>query len=498
MGYRLPLLFMIPLWTQARLKWRALCYPLSIREQQNCMTKQRSSMLVLLLSALMILPGLGCRGGSREAKQALEPVTLTYWRVFDGSDAFTDVIDAYRRRHPNVRVEYRKLRFDEYRDELIQAFAEDRGPDIFAVHNTWMNGALPLIEPMPDTVRVAYQETRGTIRQETTVVVRNEPTMSMSALNDRFVQVAADDVVYPATESDGSTKNRIHGLPLSVDTMALYYNRDLLDAAGIPEPPANWRAFQEAVSSLTRYDARGDIAQSAAAIGTGENVERSADLLSLLMMQSGAVMTDARGNATFAERAGANRTAPGVEAMRFYTDFANPTKEVYTWDQSFTNSFDAFAAGQTAFFFGYSYHAPLLRARSERLNFRVAKVPQLEGANEINYANYWIETVSKKTDHPDWAWSFIQFAAREDNVPGYLNAAGRPTALRSLVLDQQDDEFLGPFAQQVLTAQNWYNGVDPDAADQIFEDLIDDVVDGSQVIEDALEIAQDQINQTLR
>ncbi|MBI2476917.1 extracellular solute-binding protein, partial [Candidatus Uhrbacteria bacterium] len=103
------------------------------------------ALLTFLALSLLVLPGIGCRGGSKEAKQALEPVDLTVWRVFDDSDSFRGVIDAYKRVHPNVRINYKKLRFDEYEDALIQALAEDRGPDIFVVHNTWMKKYLPLI-----------------------------------------------------------------------------------------------------------------------------------------------------------------------------------------------------------------------------------------------------------------------------------------------------------------------------------------------------------------
>lgn len=461
------------------------------------MKRLHLAIFACLALALVILPGFGCRGGSKEAKESLAPVTLEVWRVFDDSDTFRELITDYRKAHPNVRINYKKLRFDEYQDELLRAFAEDRGPDIFSVQNTWMKGYLPLIEPMPDTLKIAYQETQGTIKKETVVVLRNEPTISMRSLNDKFVQVVSDDVVYPATDEDGTTKNRVHGLPLSVDTLALFYNKDILDAAGIPQPPASWEDFQRDVVELTKYNATGSIAQSGAAFGTGANVDRSADIISLLMMQSGAQMTDARGRATFGTPFAGERVSPAGNALRFYTDFANPTKESYAWDSSFTNSMDAFAAGQTAFFIGYSYHVPLIEARAQKLNFAVAPIPQLSDSQSINYANYWIETVSKKTEHRDWAWDFVQFSADKDNVESYLNAAKKPTALRSLILDQLDDEDLAVFADQVLTAQDWYNGSDAVVAEGIIEKMIDDVVKGTLTVEEALSIAQQQVNQTL-
>ena len=458
------------------------------------------AVIAIAILGLVVLPGLGCKGGSKAAKNSLKPVSLTYWRVFDGSDAFASIIEDYRKIHPNVTIDYRKLRFDEYEDEILRAFAEDRGPDMFSVHNTWMKEYKPLIKPLPDTVRLTYSEQKGTIKKESVVVVRDEPTMTTRTLDDTFVQVVKDYAIYPASE-DGSTKNRIHSIPLSVDTLALFYNKDILDAAGIPQPPRTWEEFQEDVVSLTKYDVNGNVAQSGAAIGAGGNIERSSDIISLLMMQSGAELADTRGQARFAEQViiDGQRIIPSTSALRFYTDFANPTKESYTWSQDFANSFDAFASGQTGFFFGYSYHKPLLDARSSKLNYAVSPVPQINEdlSSSINYANFWMETVSKQSDNADWAWDFIQFAAKERNVQSYLNRTDKPTALRGLVLDQSNNSDVGVFADQVLSARAWYNGQDATAAEQALADMIDAVVDGSLALQDALDVAQQQVNQTL-
>ncbi|OGL70507.1 hypothetical protein A3B32_02200 [Candidatus Uhrbacteria bacterium RIFCSPLOWO2_01_FULL_53_9] len=459
------------------------------------MVHKHIPVLIALLLVLVVLPGLGCRGGTKEAKEALQPVTLDMWGVFDNPDAFRETINGYRAAHPNVRINYRKLRYDEYQDELLRAFAEDRGPDVFAVHNTWMKGYLPLIEPMPETVKIAYKEVRGTVKKEEVVVVRTEPTMSLRDLSDDYVQVVSEDVVYQAKDGD-VTRNRIHGLSLSVDTLALFYNKDILDAAGIPEPPKTWDEFQEQVIKLTRYDAKGNVAQSGAGIGTGANVDRAVDIVSLLMMQNETQMTNSAGRATFAQRAQGSRAFPAIDAVRFYTDFANPTKESYTWGAGFPSSFDAFASGQTAFFFGYSYHIPLLSARAQKINYDIAPVPQL-GSSRVDYANYWIHTVSKKSKSPDWAWDFVLYAADKEQVMSYLNAAQKPTALRALILEQLDDAQLGVFADQVLTAQDWYNGSNAIAAENAIVQMIDAVVEGDVLIEEALPIAEQQVNQTL-
>jgi len=150
------------------------------------------------------------------------------------------------------------------------------------------------------------------------------------------------DVVY----NDAVFDNQIFGLPMSVDTLALYYNRDLFNTAGIPLAPTTWTEIQEAVKRLTYQDTAGALTQSGIALGTADNVDRATDIVSLLMLQNRAVMTVGR-SVTFQQTPpnGSREYVPGPDAVRFYTDFANPVKEVFTWNSQQPNSLDAFAQG---------------------------------------------------------------------------------------------------------------------------------------------------------
>ncbi|MBI4592232.1 extracellular solute-binding protein [Candidatus Uhrbacteria bacterium] len=457
------------------------------------MTPFRRTLAVLLLP--LVLLGAGCGGTSTAEKLATTPVTLTVWRVFDDDSTLNSLMSAYQALHPNVSFEYRELRFDEYEDELLRAFAEGEGPDIFSVHNTWIGEYESLIEPLPDSLTIPYSETRGTIKKETVYTIQEEPTLSQRALKSNFVDVVVADVLrsyQPTAKSEA--EDRIFGLPLGMDSLALYYNKNLLNAAGIPEPPSTWTEFQDQVSQLTQLSTDDEVVQAGAAIGTSQNVERAFDILSILMMQNGTEMTDSRGRATFARETDAGFL--GGEAVRFYTDFANPLKAVYTWNENMPDSFDAFASGNTAFFFGYSYHYALIRAANSKLEFAVSPLPQIDGGKTVNYANYWVETVAKSTDAGDWAWDFVQFAASEERVTSYLEAANKPSALRSLISSQLEDEVLSIFAGQTLTADSWYQGTDASVAEEAFLDLIDAFLAGDEQ-ERALKDAQNMVNQSL-
>lgn len=450
---------------------------------------------IALLLLPLVLMGAGCGGTSTAEKLSTTQHTITIWRVFDDDDTYSQIMSAYQALHPNISFEYRELRYEEYEDELIRAFAEGEGPDIFSIHNTWIGKYESLIQPMPDSLTIPYTETRGTIKKEVIYTVQEEPTMSQRALKSNYVDVVVDDVLrsYKAN-AKAEEEDRIFALPMGMDSLALYYNTDLLNAAGIPEPPGTWTQFQDQVALMTQINTNDSIVQAGAAIGTSRNVERAFDLVSILMMQNGTQMTDSRGRVTFAQETDSGFL--GGEALRFYTDFANPLKAVYTWNEDMPDSFDAFTSGNTAFFFGYSYHNDFIKTANAKLNFSVSPLPQIDGGKTVNFANYWVETVAKSTDAGDWAWDFVQFAAGEDRVTSYLTQAKRPAALRALINSQLEDEVLSVFAGQTLTADSWYRGGDALVAEEAFLDLIDAFLSGSEQ-ERALKDAQNKVNQSL-
>lgn len=459
---------------------------------------------LLVLTSLL---GLGCKGGSEEAQTRMKPITLTYWRVFDDASDFRPILEEYAQSHPNVRIVYKKFRPEEYEKELLEAFAEDRGPDIFSIHNTWIGAYEKKITPMPKTIEVPIVRMEGTLKKEPKVIIEKKNTPTPKVMKDLFLDVVVKDVIreVPITAQGNKFDKRVLGLPYFVDTMVLFYNNDLLAQAGIAQPPNNWTEIQNSVKPLTRIGANDLILQAAIPLGTANNINRSPDVISLLMMQNGAKMTDDFGRATFdrmpPELADKREVVPGIEALTYYTEFANPLEPVYTWNARMPESFEAFADGKTAFFLGYNYHIPLLTTRAPKLNYSIRTVPQLN-ERSVNYASYWVETVSKKTKNPNEAWDFLLFASQKDQVKKYLEKTKRPTALLSLVDEQKKDPVLEPFAKQLLTAASWYRGKDSAAMETIMKDMIEEAlanapIDPKQAFRNAMSRAISRINQTL-
>lgn len=414
-------------------------------------------------------------------KDREKPYTLIIWNLFDDSDPWEEMINAYeisvkadQTKRP-VKVEYYKKNFtsnQEYEDMLNNAIAAGQGPDVFVIHNDWLPRYKGKIFPLDGGAKSAQNFSR------------------------RFVDVVSDDFL---------VDNKIYGIPLSVDTLALYYNEDLLKNAGIFDPPRTWDEFKEDVARLTVLDSNGtSIVRAGAAIGSDNNVNRASDILALLMMQSGSTMVDEEHTrAVFNDPmrdSDKNTYTLGGMAFQFYADFANPAKTVYTWNPAMDYSIDAFYQGRAAMMFNYSYHVPTVKTKAPKLKFAVAPMPQIAGATRpINYANYWAMTVSKDSKFQQESWDFLSYISNPEIAKKYLTIASKPAAHKDLVAWQEngDDLNMGVFAKQSLTAKSWYQ-TEPDSNEKILDDAIHSVVLGRVTPEEASDLSANQITQIMR
>ncbi len=417
------------------------------------------------LVIIFTLIGAGCsKGLSAEQQASIRPFTLQYWTVANDVETLTAFAKEYRLVRPYVRVEIRQVRPEEFDNLFLNALADDVAPDLVSIHTRWFRNYESRLATMPRTITVSNVYVKGQYSPETIVEQQSIAMPTVTTIRNSFVSTVANDVVLG---------EQIYGVPLALDTLALYYNKSLLDKAGVPLPPETWEEFLEAIKKSTKFDRDGGILQSGVALGTGNNIPYAFDILSLLMLQNEVIMTDG-GYVAFSSGL-SNRDItrhPVLEALRFYTDFARPTKEVYSWNEGLESAFDAFTRGKSVFYFGYAADAGRIRARAPQLPLEVIAVPQLNAEAPVNVASYWMESVVKKSKHPNEAWDFLRFITSPDKIRTYTTATRQPSPLRAHIKEQAEDPLLAPFSQTVLTAKNWYHGRNPSAADKAFRDLI--------------------------
>ena len=427
------------------------------------------SLKLLLIFLAVLLTAQGCNflgGGGRSRGPNIE---LTCWKPFDDSRLVRPLIEEFNKTFPNVRITYVQKNVETYEDELVDAIASGRGPDIFTIHNDWLPKHKEKLLPAPAS------------------------SFSLREYQESFVEVAAADLL---------SDNQIYAVPLAVDVLSLYYNQDILASAGIARPPATWEELVSLTAKLTRQDNFGDFQRSAIALGTASNVNRAPDILGLLMLQNGTQFYTPALTQSLLDRAVPDENnksfVPAARALEFYTQFANPAKVSYTWNSRSNNSIEAFSSGKAAMIFSYSYLRPTLAARAPFLNYAVAPAPQIDLLrSRVNYANYWAEGVSRQSPNAAAAWQFLQFITQPEVLAKYYEVEKQPSSRIDLLEQQIGDPEIGVFAEAALAAKSFYKP-DSDAVEAIFVQMIESVVLRNVSAEDAVQAASQKINLLLR
>lgn len=371
------------------------------------------------------------------------PVVLNVWGLWEEEALFKRVIDEYKKVKPDVTINYVFQSSQNYRTRTQTRITAGEGPDIYMINNTWTpmfvkSGSL---YPAPKEAFTPQE-----FSQTFYPVVRDDFTnyLTLKALIDKSPNIADKN---KALADQFNANGKIYGIPRGIDGLALYYNEDILNAAGVAVPKT-WNEFRDAAFKLTVTDQNGVIKTAGAALGTTSNVDNWSDIVGLLFLQQPGAKIDAPGDQN------------GADVLKFYTDFAK-VAEKRVWDNTFEPSTQAFATGKVAFYFGPSWRAHELRQINPQLNFKVTTLPQLAG-KQVAWANYWGYAVSPKSKFPNDAWDFLKFLTSVEAEKALYEEAskvrlfGLPYSRVDLQKELINDPLVGAFVAQGPYYKSWY------------------------------------------
>ncbi len=459
------------------------------------MPKNLSQKQIIIIAGAVVLVLIGAvvfflNIRSKSASQ--QTLNLTIWGT-DDSKAFNDVIQAYAGPGSGTQsqIKYVQIAPAQYQSKLLAALAAGTGPDVFEIPNRDLAQWQSVAAPIPATLT---------------------PTFSTVTLQNDFPDVVSQDFVSSAGAVGGGN---IYALPLSIDTLAMIYNKDLFNTAGIATVPSTWEGLQTDLPKLRVTNAQGQITQAAFALGGSEaSIADAPDIVFLLMMQNGAQMNSADGSsvtfATGGDNGGASGTGTnggigsagagsmdtaGLNAFNYYLQFANATDQNYTWNDGMGDALANFTQGKVAAIFDYSSALASIKAAAPFLNYGVAPMPQPANAMvAVNYAKYNGLAVSRNSTQIAGAWNFIvnlTTSVADENI--YTKDTGAAPALRSAIAADETDPALSVFATQALTARSWHES-NSEQIDGIMNTAIQNVLNGAADSTTALTQAQTAMN----
>ncbi|HIC88216.1 MAG TPA: extracellular solute-binding protein [Anaerolineae bacterium] len=139
------------------------------------------------------------------------PVTITFWHAYnevspENKMLVETLIPMFEASHPNIKVESQAVPYNEFRQKLLTSMAGGVAPDLIRSDIIWvpeladMGALVALDEAMPD-----------------------------------FEDYKAK--VFPGPLSTNFWQGHYYGLPLDTNTRVWFWNKEMYEAAGIPEPP---------------------------------------------------------------------------------------------------------------------------------------------------------------------------------------------------------------------------------------------------------------------
>ncbi|MGW1835051.1 sugar ABC transporter substrate-binding protein [Streptomyces sp. NPDC002067] len=235
----------------------------------------------------------------------------------------------------------------------------------------------------------------------------------------------------------GSYEGTRYGIARSANSLALYYNPDLLRQAGV-EPPRTWAQLREAARELTG-DGRYGLAFSAGPDADG-------------VYQFLPFFWSAGGDEARLDGSG------GAAALRLWKQLVadrSVSRAVVNWNQQDVN--DQFIAGRAAMMINGPWQVPVLEAQ-QKVDWAVAKIPVPEaGGKAVSPIGGTVMTVPRSDD-----------PAREKNAARILRCLNTPanqlawgeavnnvptrTSAARAYADQNPE--LAPFAELVSTARS--------------------------------------------
>lgn len=347
--------------------------------------------------------------------------------------------------------------------DLLEAIATGNSPDLVLMNSS---GLLPLRNKL---YPISFE------------------TMPIQTFYDTYVE-GSDVFVL----NDG-----IYAVPLFVDPLVMYWNRDIFTKTAIAQVPKDWDTFVQLVPRLSTIVGGADLIQSGVAFGEYDNVLHAKEILSALMMQTGvSIVVQSREAFTTDISSVANSSAKPDAAIRFYTSFSNPVKTVYSWNKTFDRSREAFAANKVAMYVGFVSEESVLTEINPNLNFGMAILPQSNNTHKsLTYGKFYGIAVLRASKNPQVALATARILSDAIVSKNLADYAKLPSARRDVLTQvNSTDPFGHTKIQSAIMSRSWLEPAPQSAVNDIFARAINGVVSGTLSPENAMSQSATDLN----
>lgn len=423
--------------------------------------KSTFQLVILAIFVVAIIGGVILLSTYKGGDQQGSGVPVMIWGTIPSSQ-FTGLTSETLSGIQGLSVNYQQKTSDSFDQDLLEALASGRGPDV-------------ILLTQADILR--YSDKLSPVSLD---------ILSERAFKDSFISEAS---LFWGTSG-------ALAVPFSIDPLVMYWNRTLFANAGLSKPPAYWDEFAVLTSSLTKKDQVLNVSQSTIALGEFRNIGNAKAILSAMLLQAGNPIVGGGSVGLQSLLAGSGDSAQRV--LNFYSEFANPVKPSYSWNRSLPNAQSFFLSGNLAVYFGLASELKTLREKNPNLDFDVALFPQLRGAKvSTTFGNVSALGLLRSSRNKADAVKVISFLSSSKAVAFWSNAAYLPPVRRDLLAQTAPDANQTIFYRSAVSASGWLDP-DPALSSQIFRDMVESITSGRQPTASSVSQADRLLNSAIK
>jgi ABC-type sugar transport system, periplasmic component len=400
-----------------------------------------SIVMVVAMLTTMSLAGCSKAGGGNEA-------TIEWWTPNWNEDASREMADEFMAEHPEIKVELVITDWETYRSRITTAISGDNAPELFTV-------LLTDIKPLADLGLLASLNELG-----------------------KDAGIEYSDFIVPALDIT-TVRGDIYGIPFRYDGSGIFYNVDILEAAGYNSFPETW---DDMIVMAEALQAAG---MTAFAWPLGNQAEAVTRFIQQLYTFGGEILNEDESEAMLNTEAAKRALANIVDSIE--SGYASPN----SLELNNTNMRNMFGSGQLAFNFTGPFDIDVLAEEYPDLNFSTAVIPGNNGMG-VTTANGWCVGMAENSVNKEAAALFLAYITNPDNQVRLTDSF--PASKTAIEFEQYTTEKLKPFAEQLAnsvaepTYTRWAE-IEP-----IMFQHIQAAVSGSVTVDEAIENMNNDLN----
>lgn len=301
-----------------------------------------------------------------------ESVTIRYG-LWDSNQEPTirAIADRFEELNPNIKVEIELTPYKEYFTNLETSATGGSAPDVF-----WMNA--------PHVTQYA----RGGMILPLEDKVTSSELVQKGDFPDSLIQLYTVDNVW-------------YGMPKGFDTVAVWYNKEIFDNAGVAYPTDEWTwdEFVETAKKLTDKDA--------GIYGAAVQLDEQAGWYNTIGLFGGYVISDDKKTSGFDDP----KTIAGVQCWKDLIDAGVSPTYAQLND---TTSNILFESGKLAMQWNGSWAVPEYAGIDEiKDKIDVVSVPSVDGKKSCVIHGLG-NCIFSKTKYPEESWKFVEFLGSKE------------------------------------------------------------------------------------